>query len=100
VQYQYQRTKGIFPCRKDLLEYEEALVAEAKMELAREAYLCGMVRGSDGSQKLFDDVYCWVHEKYAEQLENIDVTRSRKDSLERFETGGCGCPTTHRLFTS
>ena len=57
------------------------------MELAREAYTTGITKGSDTAQKLFEEVYTWVHTKYTKQLEKLDVNRSRKDSLERFETG-------------
>ena len=57
------------------------------MELAREAYTTGINKGSDMARKLFEEVYTWVHTKYAKQLEKVDVNRSRKDSLERFETG-------------
>jgi len=87
VQYDHQRTEGIFNCREELFEYEEALAAEARMELAREAYTSGVTKGSDTAQKLFEEVYTWVHMKYAKQLEKVNVNRSRKDSLERFETG-------------
>ena len=87
VQYEYQRTEGIFHIREELLEYEEALAAEAKMELARDAYTTGITKGSDTAQKLFEEVYPWVHARYAEQLEKFNVKRARKDSLERFETG-------------
>ena len=87
VQYEYQRTEGIFRIREELLEYEEALAAEAKMELARDAYTTGITKGSDTAQKLFEEVYTWVHTKYAEQIEKVNVKRARKDSLERFETG-------------
>ena len=87
VQYEHKRTEGIFRCREELLEYEEALAAEAKMELAREAYTTGPTKGSDTAQKLFEEVYTWVHAKYAEQLEKVNVMWARKDSLERFETG-------------
>jgi len=87
MQYEHQRTEGIFRCRQDLLDYEEALAAEAKMELAREAYTTGLTKGSAAVQKLFEEVYTWVHAKYMEQLEKFNVEMSRKDSLERFETG-------------
>lgn len=87
VQYEYQRTEGIFRIREELLEYEEALAAEAKMELARDAYTTGITKGSGTAQKLFEEVYSWVHTKYAEQLEKFNVNMARKDSLERFETG-------------
>ncbi len=87
VQYEHQRTEGIFRIREELIEYEEALAAEAKMELAREAYTTGITKGSDTARKLFEEVYTWVHTKYAEQLEKFNVKRARKDSLERFETG-------------
>ena len=84
VQYEHQRTEGIFRCREQLLDYEEALAAEAKMELARDAYIA---HGSDTAQTLFEEVYTWVHARYAEEVDKVDMKRSRKDSLERFETG-------------
>jgi Fanconi-associated nuclease 1 len=87
MQYEHHRTEGIFCFREELLEYEEALSAEAKMELARDAYTTGITKGSGTAQKLFEEVYTWVHMKYAEQVEKVNVKRFRKDSLERFETG-------------
>ena len=87
MQYEHHRTEGIFRFREDLLEYEEALAAEAKMELARDAYSTGTTKGADTVQKLFEEIYTWVHVKYAEQLEKVNVKGVRKDSLERFETG-------------
>jgi len=57
------------------------------MELARDAYSIGTTKGSDTVQKLFEEIYAWVHMKYAEQLEKASVKEFRKDSLERFETG-------------
>ena len=87
MQYEHQRTEGIFCCREELLEYEEALAAEANMELARDAYTTGTTKGSDTAQEPFEEVYAWVHTKYAEQLEKVNAERARKDSLERFETG-------------
>ena len=87
VQYDHERTKSIFRSREELLEYEEALAAEAKMELARDAYTTGITKGSDTAQQLFEEVYTWVHIKYAEQLRKVNVKRFRKDSLKRFETG-------------
>ena len=103
VQYEHQRTEGIFRIREELLEYEEALAAEAKMELARDAYTTGITKGSDTAQKLFEGVYTWVHTKYSEQIEKVNVKEARKDSLERFETGrwssSCGVPVVHLCST-
>ena len=103
VQYEHQRTEGIFSFREELLEYEEALAAEAKMELARDAYTTGIAKGSDTAQQLFEEVYTWVHIKYAEQLRKVNVKRFRKDSLERFETGrwrsSCGVQIVQLRFT-
>jgi hypothetical protein len=69
------------------LDYEECLAAEARMELVREAYTTGITKGSDTARKLFEEVYTWVRTKYAKQLEKVNVSGFRKDSLERFETG-------------
>jgi hypothetical protein len=57
------------------------------MEVAREAYTTGPTKGNDTAQKLFVEVYTWVRAKYAEQQEKFNVKMSRKDTLERFETG-------------
>ena len=96
VQYEHERTKSIFRSREELLEYEEALAAEAKMASGRDAYTTGT---TDRAQTLFGEVYPWVREKYAEQLEKP----SREDSLERFETGrwcsSCGVQIVHLRFT-
>ena len=80
VQYEYERTNRIFRSREELLEYEEALAAEAKMASGRDAYTTGT---TDRAQTLLGEVYPWVQRKYAEQLEKT----FREDSLERFETG-------------
>ena len=96
VQYEHQRTKSIFHSREELLEYEKALAAEAKMASARNAHTTGT---TDRAQTLFGEVYPWVRKKYAEQLEKT----FREGSLKRFETGrwcsSCGVQIVHLRFT-